>query len=188
MTRMPTPAASADENDSISPLYTRISVSRSWTTTASTCSSSRAMATTRSPISRSRSVSTLIADSGRGAADREARHPQGRNTVAHRDALPVFATGARRAHGEVVSERIDGREHLGTVADEVALPQRSGDLAVLDEVRLGHAEHEVARGGVDLAAAELLDEHAVVRARDDLAWIEHAVLEIGVRHAHHRQV
>ena len=56
-------------------------------------------------------------------------------------------------------------EHLGTVADEVALADRLGDLAVLDEVRLGHAEHEVAGGGVDLAAAELLHVHALLGAR-----------------------
>ena len=50
--------------------------------------------------------------------------------------------------------RVDQREHLRAVADEVALAQRLGDLAVLDEVGLGHAEHEVAGGRVDLTAAE----------------------------------
>ena len=53
-------------------------------------------------------------------------------------------------------------EHLRAVADEVALADRVGDLAVLDQVGLGHAEHEVAGGGVDLAAAELGHVHAVL--------------------------
>ena len=56
-------------------------------------------------------------------------------------------------------------QHLRAVADEVALAERLGDLAVLDEVGLGHAEHEVAGGGVDLAAAEVGHVHAVRRCR-----------------------
>ena len=54
------------------------------------------------------------------------------------------------AHREVVADSVDVAQHLRTVADEVGLPQRLGDLAVLDEVGLGHAEHEVAAGRVDL--------------------------------------
>src|SRR5690606_12501368 len=52
---MPTPWDSADDSDSISPSYTRISVSRPWTTTASTCSPGRVSATTRSPMATSSS-------------------------------------------------------------------------------------------------------------------------------------
>ncbi len=53
-------------------------------------------------------------------------------------------------------------QDLRTVADEVALAERLGDLAVLDQVGLGHAEHEVAGGRVDLTAAELRDVDAVL--------------------------
>ena len=56
------------------------------------------------------------------------------------------------------------REDLGAVADEVALAQRIGELAVLDHVRLGHPEHEVAGRGVHLTAAEVRDVHAVARS------------------------
>ena len=60
---------------------------------------------------------------------------------------------------------VDVAQHLRAVADQVALAQRLGDLAVLDQVGLGHAEHEVAGGGVHLAAAELGDVDAVLGAR-----------------------
>ena len=89
--------------------------------------------------------------------------PQGGLADADGHALAVLAAGAGTAHGEVVAHGVDVGEHLGPVADEVAVAQRVGDLAVLDEVRLGHAEHEVAGGRVDLAAAELRHVHAVRR-------------------------
>ena len=81
------------------------------------------------------------------------------------------------------------REHLGTVADEVALADRVGDLAVLDQVRLGHAEHEVAGGRVDLAAAELLRRRRPARSRRRCRRDRPAAgQQVGVGHAHHRQV
>ena len=92
------------------------------------------------------------------------------------------------AHGEVVAEQVDVLQHLRAVADEVALADRVGELAVLDQVGLGHAEHEVAGGGVDLAAAELGDVDAVVGGPDDLVGIVGAVQHEGVGHPHHRQV
>ena len=55
---------------------------------------------------------------------------------------------------EVVADRVDHPQHLGPVADELRGAHRLGDLAVLDEVRLGDAEHEVAGRGIDLTAAE----------------------------------
>src|SRR5690606_27135798 len=125
---MPTPCDSADDSDSISPSYTRISVSRSCTTTASTCSPSPASPTTRSPMARRASSSIIDAPSGRGAADGEAGDPQRRDAVAHRDALPVLAAGAGRTHGEVVAQGVDAGEDLGPVADEVALADGIGDL------------------------------------------------------------
>ena len=63
-----------------------------------------------------------------------------------------------------------------------------GDLAVLDQVRLGDAEHEVAGRGIDLAAAELHAVDAVVDAADDVVGIGLAFEQERVRHAHHRQV
>ena len=59
---------------------------------------------------------------------------------------------------------------------------------MLDEVRLGHAEHEVAGGGVDAAATQLGDVHTVVGGPHDLVGLLGAVQHVGVRHAHHRQV
>ncbi len=39
-------------------------------------------------------------------------------------------------HGEVGAHRVDPLEDLGPVADQVGIPQRLGDLAVLDQVGL----------------------------------------------------
>ncbi len=80
------------------------------------------------------------------------------------------------------------RSTCGSVADQVALAQRHRDLAVLDEIGLEHAEHEVAGGRVDLAAAELGDVHAVVGGADDLLIVVGTTHHVGVRHPHHRQV
>ena len=62
-------------------------------------------------------------------------------------------------------------QHLGAVADEVALAERLGDLAVLDEVGLGHAEHEVAGGGVDLTATEVGDVDALLGVGHDVVGV-----------------
>ena len=111
-----------------------------------------------------------------------------RLTVADRHALAVLAARARVAHREVVAQQVDVAQHLRTVADQVAFAQRLGDLTVLDQVGLGHAEHEVAGGRVDAAAAELGDVHAVIGAADDVVGILGAVEHVGVGHPHHRQV
>src|SRR4051794_8756075 len=71
-----------------------------------------------------------------GAADREGLYAERWDAVADGDTLPVLAARAGRTHGEVVADRLDHREHLRSVADQVALAQRIGDLAVLDQVRL----------------------------------------------------
>src|SRR4051794_8582831 len=83
-----------------------------------------------------------------------------------RDGHALSVLAAHAGPGvEVVADRVDAAEHLGTVADELRGAHRSRDLAVLDEVRLGDAEHEVAGRGVHLSAAEL---HAVEPELDTL--------------------
>src|SRR5690554_786787 len=187
-TRTPTPWDSAEDNDSTCPSYTRTWVSRDRSTTTSTCSPPRAPASTRSARANSSSlISAPPALRGR-AADGEARDPQDGGPVADRHALAVLAARAGVTHLEVVAQHVDAGEHLGAVADEVAVTDGSGDAAVLDEVRLGHAEHEVAGGGVDLTAAELGDEHAPFGGGDDVVGVVGAVADVGVRHPHHREV
>ena len=70
------------------------------------------------------------------------------------------------------------------------LPSRSGAVIspVLDEVALGHPEHEVAGGGVDLAAAEAGHEHAPLGGGDDVVGVVLAGEQEGVGHPHHREV
>ena len=89
----------------------------------------------------------------RGAADGELGDPQGGLARRHRHALAVLAAGAGPGV-EVVADGVDQPQGLGAVADELRGAHRFGDLAVLDQVRLGDAEHEVAGRGVDLTAAE----------------------------------
>ena len=123
------------------------------TTTASTCSPGPARATTRSAMRRGAQASSC---SCRGAADGEAatrRVGTPSPTGTPWPSLPQVPGGPM---AKSLPSGVDAAEHLGAVADEVALAERLGDLAVLDEVGLGHAEHEVAGGGVDLAAAEVL--------------------------------
>src|SRR5581483_9999440 len=73
------------------------------------------------------------------------------------------------------------------VADEVGRPDGGGEAPVLDEVGLGHAEDEVAGGGVDLAAAEGGAVQAVGGGGDDVVGVGPAGQQVGVGHADHRQ-
>src|SRR5579862_832258 len=146
------PSTTAVVSDSTSPPNTSTSVSRDRTTYASTCSSGRAAPATRRAMSR-RSVTRLRG----GATDGHLAHEHGGLAGRHGHALAVLAAHAG-PRVEVVADRVDPAEHVGTVADELRGPHRPRDLAVLDEVRLGDAEHEVASGGIHLSTAEL---HAV---------------------------
>jgi hypothetical protein len=187
MTRTPMPADVADASCSTSPSYTRTSVDDERPTTTSTCSPALASATIRSPIWSSSSSVPKRPQAAVPPTVRRA-HPQGGHAVADGHALAVLAAGPGRAHLEVVADGIDELEHLGAVADEVALAQRLGDLAVLDQVRLGHPEHEVAGGGVDLAAAEVGHVHAVGGVGDDVVGSVVPLVRYRVGHADHRQV
>src|SRR6476620_10470698 len=196
-TRTPMPAASATASDSTSAPYTLISVSRERTTYASTCSPSRAAPATLAAIDSScacdsltpRPLSALRAGplgprpdqrqasrsrvgsrSRGGPTDGELRDPQRGLARRHRHALPVLP-----AHPgpclEVVADDVDCTQGLGSVPDELRGAHRFGDLPVLDHVRLGDAEHEVAGGGVHLPAPERDAVDAVRRLPDDLVGI-----------------
>src|SRR5215213_10882769 len=145
MTRTPTPSTSATANDSTSPPNTFTSTSRERSTYASTCSPGRASAATRRATPR-RSTSVT----GR-AADGQLGDSQRRLPRRHGDALSVLAARAG-PRVEVGADRVDQPQRLRSVADELRGAHRLGDLAVLDHVRLGDAEDEVAGRGVDLAA------------------------------------
>src|SRR5689334_7893437 len=147
------PWDSAEEKDSMSASSTRTSVSRECPAYASICSPSRAQPTMRSTTSESSAVNA----GSRGAADGDARDPQRRLPGRDRHRLPVLAARAG-PRVEVVADSVDGLQDLGTVADEVGGAHGLGDLAVLDHVCLGHAEDEIARGGVHGPAPAL---HAV---------------------------
>ena len=125
---------------------------------------------------------------GRSATDRQPVHPQRGHPVAHRNALAVLATRPGRTHGEVGAHRVDVLEHCRAVPDEVPLPQRLGDLPALYEVRLGHAEDEVAGGGVDLTSTEVGDVDPGLGVGHDVVGIGVTTHQVGVGHPHHRKM
>src|SRR4051812_4525323 len=211
MTRTPIPAASATASDSTWPPNTLISVSRDRTTYASTCSPGRAASATPAAIDSSspltpcpllalragpvaphsarphRTAAAMGRRSRGGAADGELGDAQGRLARRHGHALAVLAAHAG-PRLEVVADDVDRAQRLGSVADQLRGAHRLGDLAVLDHVGLGDAEHEVAGGRVHLAAPERDAVEAVGRLPDDLVGVLGAGLDVGVGHPHHRQV
>src|SRR5687767_3602265 len=120
-------------------------------------------------------------------ADHDRGDPQRRLCVGDGRALPVLAAGAGRV-AEVPAHHVDLAHELRPLPDEGRSAQRLGQAPVADAVRLGHLEREVPADDVDLAAAHLPDEDAVVDRREDvrgvaLAWRDHRV-----RHPADRQV
>src|SRR5207245_11703687 len=70
----------------------------------------------------------------------------------------------------------------GAVADERGAFDRVGHLAVLDQVRLGGREHELAVGDVDLAAAEIRGVEAFLHAADDLLRVDRKSTRLNSSH------
>ena len=83
---------------------------------------------------------------------------------------PRLAAGAHAGvERHVVADHRDAGERVRPRADQGGALHRHGDPAVLDQVGLGAGEDELARGDVDLAAAEGLGEEAALdRALDFL--------------------
>src|SRR5262249_7186328 len=107
--------------------------------------------------------------SGRGAADGEAVDQHARLADADRHALAVLAAGADAlVELHVVADHRDAGERIRPVADQHRALDRRTDLAVLDQVRFGGVEHELARGDVDLAAAEIDRVEPALDRADDL--------------------
>src|SRR5690606_13909403 len=80
-------------------------------------------------------------------------------------ALAAIADTAVELH--VVADHGDALHRFRTVADQHGALYRRTDLAVLDHVGFGTAEHELARGNVHLAAAEGDSIDALLHRRDD---------------------
>src|SRR5436190_5215116 len=173
---MPTPRVSANVSDSTSPARAFTSVRRVSDAYASTDSSAdAARMATRHRSSRSPT-------GGSGPADGHPGDAQGRAAVAHRNTLSVLSADALEPL-EVVGHRVDGGQDADPVADQVRAPHRPGDLAVLDQVSLRDAEHEIARGRVDLATAQRLRVEPGGGVADHLAGFRRARDERRVRHA-----
>src|SRR5580658_5983104 len=90
------------------------------------------------------------------AADRQCVDTQRRLAHAHRDALPFLAAGADTLiELQVIAHHGDTREHIRAIADERRALEGGANAAVLDGVSLARREHELTRGDVYLAAAEV---------------------------------
>src|SRR6478672_4446124 len=112
------------------------------------------------------------AEESAGATHGNAVHPQGWLADADRYSLAVFAAGADAGvELEIVADHGDALEIGRSVADQHGALERRAELAVLDLEGLGDVEHVLARGDVDLAAAEVDAVHAVLHRRDDLGRI-----------------
>ena len=109
-------------------------------------------------------------------------------TIAYGHALTIFSTGAWASHGEVVAYHFDILKHVGTVPNEVALPQGSCDFTIFDEIGLCHAKDEVTCSGVDLAATELRDINAVLCIGNNVLGFDIAVRYICVGHPDHGEM
>src|SRR2546423_1857471 len=182
-TRTPTPSTSADDSDSTSPPKTLTSVWWERAAYASTCS--RGLASPASLRTRARRASSASTGSGTGGtAHGHLGHPHRRLPGRDGDALTVLPAGAGPGV-EVGADGVDAEQRFRPVADEVGRPHRGGEAPVLDEVGLGHAEHEVAGGGVALPAAEGGAVQAVGRGGHDVVGIVVAGQQIGVGHADH---
>src|ERR1043166_7711342 len=122
-------------------------------------------------------------------AHRDAVEPQGGLADAHRYALAVLAAGADAfVERKIVADHGDAGERVGTVADQHRALDRRADLAVFQPIGLGALEHELARGDVDLPAAEAHGVDAVLHRGENLARFALAGEHVGVGHARHRDV
>src|SRR5262249_14076618 len=85
-------------------------------------------------------------------------------------------------------DHADAVEVGWAVANQHGALQRRAYFAVLDSIGLGHVEHVLARGDVDLTAAEVDRVDAVLDRRDDLGRVVAARQHVGVGHAWHRHM
>ena len=89
---------------------------------------------------------------------------------------------------EVARDAVDRAQRLEPVAHQRGSAHWRRHPSVLDQVALGHAEHEVAGGRLHLAAAERDRVEAPLHAADQLVRRGVAGREEGVRHPRDRQL
>src|SRR3954452_2846451 len=197
--RIPMPWLAASVSDSTSPSEPGISppTPSSAQASASDAPAANAASTAAAASSRSlmpctrwtrsdRPVLWVMRSSG-GAAHRQCADAHVRLAHACRHALPGLAAEAY-CDRQVVGDAVDCCERLDAVADQRRAAHGLRHLAVLDQVRLGDAEHEIARRRLDLSAAERDRVEAALDAGDQIVLRLRARREVGVRHARHRKV
>ena len=102
-------------------------------------------------------------------ANRHAVELGGGHTDTDRDGLSGLAACADAfIEGEIVAHHGDIFESFGAATDEGCSLDRTGDLAVLDEVGLGGGEDELSVCDVHLAAAEVDGIKAALDRLDDV--------------------
>ena len=89
---------------------------------------------------------------------------------------------------DIVADHGDAMQIGRTVSDQHGALQRRAELTVLDFVGLGALEHVFAGGNVDLAAAEIGREDAVLDRGENFGRVTLAGEHVGVGHARHRDM
>src|SRR3984893_162399 len=121
------------------------------------------------------------------AADRQAIHPQCRLADTDRHALAVFPTGGDPiTEAQVIAYHRDFGQRIRSVADQSCAFDRGSDLAVLDQIRFGSRKYELARGDVDLSAAEIDGIDPALDRGHDFRRVMAADQHVGIGHPRHR--
>src|SRR5579871_6307766 len=125
----------------------------------------------------------------RRAADGEALDFECWLSNAARHALTVLAAGSHAGiERQVVADHGHLGQDVGAVADERRTLYRTAEFAILDHVGFRGREHELARGDVNLAAAEIDGVEALLHRTDNLLAALVAAEHERVGHARHGMV
>ena len=133
-------------------------------------------------LSGSRIFDPFFLKNPRPAPDQDLGNPHRRHGIGHRDALIVFTAGAA-GESQIVPDPIDVFYNLGTIANQGGVFDRFGDLAILDQMRLGAFKDKIAIDGIHLTTAHVIDKESPVDRLDDVSGIVCSRGEDRVGHA-----
>src|ERR1017187_2145206 len=125
----------------------------------------------------------------RGAPNRHAIDPDGRDAHAHRYALPLLAANADAfVQLQIVAHHADVLQRFRSDADQRGVAHGARHAPAFDEIAFRGREDEIAAGDIYLAAAEIGAVEALGHRADDLLGIAFAGQHERVGHARHGDV
>src|SRR5438552_2783518 len=188
-TRTPSPRSPRAVTTSIAPSFVSTDPERASRTSTSAVATrpERSVSSVRSTTSSFESRTVTGLRSLDSSTDDDGRDTEGRLRIGDGRALAVLAA---RPGGvaEIPADHVDLAHELRPLPDERRAPQRFGELPVTNAVALCDLEGEVAADDVDLPAAHLLDENAVLDRAHDRGGVGIAGGDHGVRHPADRQM